>query len=221
MVVQTDLGYYRRAEDDYTSVVHPSRRESLLPEEANRKYGRHGDLKPENILWFKTYHNDNQAYFMGLLKISDFGMTSFHESLSRSKLDPKSLGVSPTYRAPEYDIKEHVSQSYDIWTLGCVLVEFVTWYLLGWDGVDGFSKSRTEDDTNLKDIPEDCFFNVEQLEGNGQPRFAARLKMSVANVGRCPFYSFPMPLLTRASPTAALHQVARRSTLHRLHSRPA
>jgi serine/threonine protein kinase len=130
----------------HTSVQPSSCGASLKPTDVNRKYGRHGDLKPENILWFKTYHSDDKACFMGLLKISDFGMTSFHDSQTRSMLEARSIGVSPTYRAPEYDIKEHVSQKYDIWTLGCVLIEFATWYLLGWNGVDSFSKSRADDD---------------------------------------------------------------------------
>jgi serine/threonine protein kinase len=166
----------------HTSDIQPlSHGASLDTPDGRRKHGRHGDLKPENILWFKTYHSDDKACFMGLLKISDFGMTSFHDSQTRSMLDARSIGVSPTYRAPEYDIKEHVSQKYDIWTLGCVLIEFVTWYVLGWKGVDDFSKSRANDDN--QEIKEDLFFNLEQRGNNGQSGFRARMKRVVADVG--------------------------------------
>jgi len=48
-------------------------------ESAYRTHGRHGDLKPENILWFKTYKNNDHSSFMGVLKISDFGLTRFHK----------------------------------------------------------------------------------------------------------------------------------------------
>jgi hypothetical protein len=74
-----------------------------------------------------------------------------------------------------------VSQSYDIWTLGCVLLEFIIWYLRGWEGVEGFSKERTTDDN--KEIPEDVFFNfVEIRDNNGGMQPGARAKASVANV---------------------------------------
>jgi serine/threonine protein kinase len=171
--------------DDVEQLVDPASRvePSLLSHRSSdpKKYGRHGDLKPENILWFKTYHHDDQYQFMGLLKISDFGMTSFHESQTRSMVNPKLIGVSPTYRAPEYDIKKHISRSYDIWSLGCVLLELVTWYLLGWEGVDGFSKDRTEDDPN--EIPQDVFFTLAQENApNGHLRYLARYKMCVVKV---------------------------------------
>jgi serine/threonine protein kinase len=155
---------------------------SLKSTDVNRKYGRHGDLKPENILWFKTYHSDDKACFMGLLKISDFGMTSFHASQTRSMLEARSVGMSPTYRAPEYDIKKHVSQKYDIWTLGCILLEFATWYLLGWKGVDSFVGSRVDDDS--QEVKEDVFFNLEQGGSNGQSVFRARMKKAVADVSK-------------------------------------
>jgi serine/threonine protein kinase len=155
---------------------------SLDPTNVDRKYGRHGGLKPENILWFKTYHSDDKACFMGLLKISDFGMTNFHDSQTRSMLEARSIGVSRTYRAPEYDIEEHVSQKYDIWTLGCVLVEFVTWYVLGWEGVDSFSKSRANDDN--QEIMEDSFFNLEKRGNYELSGFRARMKRAVMDVSR-------------------------------------
>jgi serine/threonine protein kinase len=145
-------------------------------------HGRHGDLKPENILWFKSYQDTDTSCFMGVLKISDFGLTRFHGPMSKSHVDARGLGMSPTYRAPEYDIGKQVSQSYDIWTLGCVLLEFVTWYLLGWDEVDIFSKERTlDDDIEFKDLREDAFFNYVKLaDDNG--RIGARAKKSVADV---------------------------------------
>lgn len=141
-------------------------------------YGRHGDLKPENILWFKPYNHQSR---FGVLKISDFGLTRFHRTRSKSHFE--SVAVSPTYRPPEYDIAQMVSQSYDIWTLGCVLLEFITWYLRGWEGVEGFSKERTTDDN--KEIPEDVFFNFVKIrDNNGGMQPGAKAKASVANVSK-------------------------------------
>lgn len=123
--------------------------------DVKKKHGAHGDLKPENILWFQDpLLGDGVRIPMGELKITDFGLTSFHKSETRVKFEPK--GVSRTYCAPEFDVKGHISQKYDMWTLGCVLTEFVTWFLQGLPGLVYFEHSR-EEPTVFK-VDEDCFF---------------------------------------------------------------
>jgi serine/threonine protein kinase len=143
-------------------------------------HGRHGDLKPENILWFKSYDSTDQSSF-GVLKISDFGLTRFHGTRSKSRTE--SFAVSPTYRPPEYDVAMMVSQGFDIWSLGCVLLEFVTWYLLGGEGVENFSGERERDD--VSEFRQDVFFNVIRVRGDGgEMQLGARAKRSVANVSQ-------------------------------------
>ncbi|KAN0102709.1 kinase-like protein [Hyaloscypha variabilis] len=147
-------------------------------------HGRHGDLKPENILWFRSYLKESkeadQSCLMGLLKISDFGLTSFHRTMSRSHIDAGGIPVSPTYRAPEYDVAKMVSQSYDIWSFGCVVLQFVTWYLLGWEEVDRFSQNRTKEDNS--EVKEDVFFNFVIIkDGSGRAQTGAIAKQSVAD----------------------------------------
>lgn len=95
----------------------------------------------------------------------------------------ETVAVSRTYRAPEYDIASKVSPSYDIWSLGCVLLEFVTWYLLGGKGVEEFSKRRAAEDS--QEIHEDRFFNFVDIakEDAEPPQMGARAKESVENVG--------------------------------------
>ncbi|KAF4634373.1 hypothetical protein G7Y89_g3744 [Cudoniella acicularis] len=140
-------------------------------------HGRHGDLKPENILWFKPYEGTDPSDF-GVLKISDFGLTRFHGTRSKSHFE--SVAVSPTYRPPEHEVAMMVSQSFDIWSLGCVLLEFVTWCLLGGAGVDEFSKERAKDDS--REFRQDVFYNFVQIkENNGDTQLGARAKRSVAN----------------------------------------
>ncbi|VTO94299.1 unnamed protein product [Fusarium graminearum] len=123
-----------------------------------QKYGRHGDLKPENILWFRNASNMGLGYSLGTLKISDFGLTRFHRTQTKSHINTDGIGGSPTYRAPEYDVHDEVAQSYDIWCLACVLLEFTTWYLNGWAAVDKFAESRKNEDSNPR-MREDKFFN--------------------------------------------------------------
>ncbi|EQB54133.1 protein kinase [Colletotrichum gloeosporioides Cg-14] len=131
---------------------------------SRQRYGRHGDLKPENILWFKdpdgkSHHN------IGVLKISDFGLTRFHSKRSVSERESqRTVGFSNTYRAPEIDLKTGINQHYDIWTLGCLYLEFITWFMGGWEDVEKVSVLRLEEDKLIsKDpdwIPEDNFFRL-------------------------------------------------------------
>ncbi|KAF2265255.1 kinase-like protein [Lojkania enalia] len=133
----------------------------LSPDAPQKKYGRHGDLKPENILWFRPNHSNSGTDYMGVLRISDFGFADFHGSKSKSKVSTEGLGVTDTYRPPEFDVSQKLSSQYDIWCIGCVLLEFVVWYLCGSKGIDDFIQRRLDDSIN--EIPhyrEDNFFNL-------------------------------------------------------------
>ena len=127
----------------------------------------------------------------GILKISDFGLADFHTAHSRSNIRASTLGFTNTYKAPEIDVRDHVSQAYDIWSMGCVLLEFVTWYLLGWEGVDNFSMRRMGDSNNF--IPEDNFFNFYPMS-DGTHKRTAKAKPSVVKVSRAVVLLF-MPLI--------------------------
>ncbi|KAK2037324.1 kinase domain-containing protein [Colletotrichum somersetense] len=129
-----------------------------------RDSGRHGDLKPENVLWFSNQEKEENIIGNGVLKIADFGLTRYHHYSSRY-VNAKSIRYTLTYKAPEVDVSEEVSQAYDIWTLGCLLLEFVTWYLEGWQGVDDFSADRAKTDAQEDDIPLDTFYNVISVNG--------------------------------------------------------
>lgn len=118
-------------------------------------FGIHGDIKPENIVRFEDKNTKH-----GRLVICDFGFTKFHSRLSRSAANP--AGLSPTYRAPEYDANERtqggISRAYDTWALGCVYLEFMTWHLKGFEAVDDtFSDNRVVEDRGYP-VPCDQFF---------------------------------------------------------------
>jgi serine/threonine protein kinase len=103
------------------------------------KYGRHGDLKPENILWFDDLEGVEEA---GVLQITDFGLGRFHCLESRSKQDPKAINGSPTYSPPELPLGKWVNRGYDIWSFGCIFLEFITWIIYGYDGLKDFAEAR-------------------------------------------------------------------------------
>ncbi|CAH0033254.1 unnamed protein product [Clonostachys rhizophaga] len=119
-------------------------------------YGRHGDIKPENILWFKSEEDKS-----GRLVLADLGLTRYHSSASKSKVPQADIrGYTGAYRAPEWDHKDEISQAYDIWSLGCVFLEFCIWFLEGYQQVDVFNAARqAEHKGRLANLDEDNFFN--------------------------------------------------------------
>jgi serine/threonine protein kinase len=142
-----------------------------------RLFGRHGDIKPENILYFPRYDQDMR----GLLKITDFGCADFS---TKEEVDCKRRGSvpnSPTYRAPETDLSpddSSITSSYDVWTLGCVYLEFLTWWLGGWMYVKDFAERRSELDPywygqSYGHFKTDFFFTIFE-ESNGKKRAEVR-----------------------------------------------
>ncbi|XP_015240462.1 PREDICTED: dual specificity protein kinase CLK2-like isoform X3 [Cyprinodon variegatus] len=82
----------------------------------------HTDLKPENILFVSGDSDSNQQMHKALrcldVKIVDFGNATFdhqhHETLVSTR----------HYRAPEVILDLGWNQSCDVWSLGCVLMEY-------------------------------------------------------------------------------------------------
>lgn len=88
-------------------------------------FGRHGDIKPANILWFRSRKEKR-----GVFVVSDFGIADAHKEETRSIIAGADLPVTPRYRAPECDIRDgRISRAYDVWSLGCVLLEMTCWIL--------------------------------------------------------------------------------------------
>lgn len=103
-------------------------------------YGRHGDIHPGNMLWF-TSNREKNAPVCGTLKIADFGQAELNTIMSKTK--PRSVAHTVTYRPPECDLEQApIRQEYDIWCLGCVYLEFVTWMLGGARLLNNFAQRR-------------------------------------------------------------------------------
>lgn len=125
-------------------------------------YGRHGDIKPENILWFKNdiAFQDNR----GILQIADFGLGRFHGRDSRSRIPAETVVASPTYEPPECKLQLPVSRAYDMWSLGCLYLEFITWLLKGAQKIEDFSDFRGRIAVSTQ-IDEDNFFTIVRDNG--------------------------------------------------------
>jgi serine/threonine protein kinase len=145
----------------------------LNVKDATGKSGRHGDIKPKNILWFEEAGGP-------VLKLCDFGLASFHRKVSELQ-EYESLLGSTSYRAPEFDVEKRVSPMYDMWAMGCVFLEFISWYVLGYkEGVDEFTNVRLRDDVEV--VKQDTFFQLVTRSVGQETKFGARQKASVKEV---------------------------------------
>ncbi|TGO23805.1 hypothetical protein BPAE_0121g00210 [Botrytis paeoniae] len=120
-------------------------------------FGRHGDIKPENILWFPEGPEAQDP--LGVLKLADFGLGRFHGRDSKSGIRPSGIRSSPTYEPPECKLRRPVSRAYDIWSCGCVWLEFITWLLKGSAGIEEFS-NRRGNNAGPNEIDDDNFFTI-------------------------------------------------------------
>ncbi|KAI1087187.1 kinase-like domain-containing protein [Rostrohypoxylon terebratum] len=129
-----------------------------------RDWGRHGDIKPNNILWFSKYKVDSNETLHNHLVVSDLGLTRYHSQNTKSAVRKSHVeGCTWGYQPPEMDMdtERFVSSSYDIWSLGCVFLEFCVWYVKGGDAVQIFGLEREyEDKSEIRGVFEDKYFNI-------------------------------------------------------------
>lgn len=98
---------------------------------------RHGDLKPENILRF------NNGTEVGLLKISDLGLAKHHIYETGLRGPTVTRHGTPLYEPPEVILEPEIARSrqYDIWSMGCVLLELLVWLMYGYKELVRFNHS--------------------------------------------------------------------------------
>ena len=144
------------------------------PDESHR-YGRHGDLKPENILWFQSTTDP-----LGILVLTDFGLSSFNKEHSRSNIPNDTIAVTPEYRPPECDLAGgRISRAFDIWTLGCLLLEMVAWVLGGKEEQRRFRVLRTSIHSPIG-LSSSIFFDMKENK-NGGYRFTVKKEVEAVS----------------------------------------
>ena len=150
-----------------------------MPIDEQRIHGAHCDIKPANILWFTQDGDIINGVKLGHMKLSDFGLSSFHNTKSKSAFQLR--GYTGTHSAPEFEVREtldipqySIGQEYDMWSFGCVLLEFVTWYLQGWKGYGDFEQKRKRRMKPPLRFYTDKFFTVTKYNAENQGLRAVR-----------------------------------------------
>ncbi|RSL99017.1 hypothetical protein CEP52_009961 [Fusarium oligoseptatum] len=131
-----------RIEADYGSNANTNK--------TGEEHWRHGDLKPDNILLFK-----DASSWLGTLKIADLGLAKQHEFATAKRVDATGQRYSTSqYEAPEVVIKRDAPRSrlYDIWSMGCIIFEFVIWLLYGSSGLQNFYTERPQTDRGISTL---------------------------------------------------------------------
>jgi serine/threonine protein kinase len=129
------------------------------------KHWRHGDLKPENILCF----HDGISY---TLVIADVGLSKEHDKVTELRAGPTTTKSGTImYEPPESEILAQAPRSrrYDIWSIGCIYLEFVVWLLYGTQGLRQVREelNSTARDGNVRfyviDPNESCGFRLNDV----------------------------------------------------------
>jgi serine/threonine protein kinase len=117
---------------------------------------RHGDLKPENILYF-----DDEKNFV----VADVGLSHIHMDANMHRsLTTSSQATTPSYEAPDVitGIDSPQSRLYDIWSLGCIFLEFMVWFLFDHDSIKFFRGSRLPSNTPGKGVIWSYFYYIQE-----------------------------------------------------------
>lgn len=137
---------------DALSKIHGSGREE--PQTSKSGNWRHGDIKPDNILRFNC---GPQGMELGTLRIADLGLAKYHTEATKDRQMPTEMRYGTVnYEGPEahgYVAKLNPrSRRYDVWSMGCVTLEFIIWLLHGYEGLENFRNeplSNPKTETNF------------------------------------------------------------------------
>ncbi|KAL9087128.1 MAG: hypothetical protein Q9165_006779 [Trypethelium subeluteriae] len=99
---------------------------ALHAPDSNNMSIRHGDIKPSNILVALSHTEPNVSTKLILIDFGASRAVPANDSESSSN-----CAKTPMYAAPEINEKERHGRRADIFSLGCVLVELLTFHLTG------------------------------------------------------------------------------------------
>jgi serine/threonine protein kinase len=111
----------------------------------------HHDIKPSNILLFKPSN---------ALKLSDWGCSAMKPNDSQQASPNTDKRAMLPYLPPESVDKTPTSQPHDVWSLGCVFLEVLVWFLDGEEARQLLRKRIGDEKQNTKG----CWFLMEGFQ---------------------------------------------------------
>lgn len=138
----------------------------------------HSDIKPGNILCFLGLSPGKPHI---VLKLADFGEAQ--RIKPNVTLKASRVAHVKTYRPPEHSPGNNITLKYDVWCLGCLFLDLVTWAILGQDGIDSFSTIRADesDEAYVTESPgqliEDTFFK--RIRNSDEPPIRKTLRLGI------------------------------------------
>ncbi|MCJ1262431.1 hypothetical protein MMC22_002301 [Lobaria immixta] len=146
--------------------LNPGARSSSSPQAEPQENGiavLHLDLQPENILVFGrgTVNHD-------VLRISDLGSGKIKQKWAKGTRtlsgSTQTAETALTYTCPDSENRT-ISRPYDMWSLGCVFLEFLSWVHLGpEEGVEDFATARLQTKSH-QDWHTDAFWQLNYNAG--------------------------------------------------------
>jgi serine/threonine protein kinase len=154
----------------------------------SRNNGFHGDLKPQNILYVTDWAGYDEPF--GLLQIADFGLSNFYGSISIENVQDRR---APHYtNPPEAATLLRASKPLDIWAIGCIFLEFLTWLTQGYQGLRKFRHERKKKEDASPFTPDYAFYQVREVAVNEPHGSTTVFSVSekVLEVSQLPFAGF-------------------------------
>ncbi|KAK3998233.1 HET-domain-containing protein [Cladorrhinum sp. PSN332] len=110
---------------------------------------RHVNLKPENILCVLERKPEEGKANVPVLKISDMGLAKHHTVANELRKKASVQYTTTRYEPPEVALEANShfgrSRRYDMWSLGCVMLEMIIWLLYGNGSLETFNSKIVDE----------------------------------------------------------------------------
>lgn len=114
---------------------------------------RHGDLKPINILCFQDDTLPAHAPRIRMV-ITDVGISKDHKGKTETRAITSTEVSTERYRPPEMDLTLKtgwkLSRRFDVWSMGCIMLEFLIWLLYDFGELHKFTVAFKDDPFYIK-----------------------------------------------------------------------
>ena len=107
-----------------------------------------------------------------MLVLTDVGLATFHEQVTKERSESTKHGATMEYIPPNYNLNTRAptSRNFDQWSIGCIFLEFVIWVVYGWKAIIDFRNSRGISSEGYQ------FFELDQTVAKANRAVVSKLK---------------------------------------------